>query len=149
MLRRSVVLSMVLACAGCSLSPHSEGDDMRVTMVAYANALRWQGFDQAVKYVDPETLKQHPLTPLDLERYKQVRVVSYMEQNPVPAGEHEVTQIVEIGILNINTQTERQIIDRQLLAIRRENQALAPCFGPAGHHSALIANIDSLRRAAR
>ena len=83
MLRRSVLLLMVLACTGCSLSPHSEGDDMRVTMVAYANALRWQGFDQAVEYVDPETLKKHPLTPLDMERYKQVRWC-YMEQNPVP-----------------------------------------------------------------
>jgi hypothetical protein len=114
MVRRSVALLMVLACTGCGMNPHSEGDDMRVTMVAYANALRWQGFDQAVKYVDPDTLKEHPLTPLDMERFKQVRVVSYMEQNPVPAGKHEVTQIVEIGVLNINTQTERQIVDRQL-----------------------------------
>jgi hypothetical protein len=114
MLRKTVFLLITLACAGCSLSPHSEGNDMSVTMVAYANALRWQGFDQAVKYVDPETLKEHPVTPLDLERYKQVRVVSYMEQNPVPAGPHEVSQIVEIGILNINTQAERQIVDRQL-----------------------------------
>lgn len=101
--------------AGCSaIDPQSEGQQMQVTMVAYANALRWGGFDQAVKYVDPDTLKEHPLTPLDMERYKQLRVVSYTEQAVVPAGKHEVTQIVEIGVLNVNTQSARQIVDHQL-----------------------------------
>ena len=114
MVRWLVSVLILLVCAGCgSLSPQSEGETMQATMAAYANALRWGGFDQAVKYVDPETLKDHPLTPLDMERYKQVRVVSYTEQAAVPAGKHEVTQIVEIGLLNVNTQTERQIVDRQ------------------------------------
>ena len=115
MLRLIPVVLMVALCAGCGgLSTQTEGDALQVTLTAYANALRWGGFDQAVKYVDPETLKQHPLTPLDLERYKQVRVVSYTEQPVVPSAKHEVTQIVEIGVLNVNTQTERALVDRQL-----------------------------------
>ena len=115
MKRWIVPMFAVLAGGGCgSISPQSEGETMQATMAAYSNALRWGGFDQAVKYVDPDTLKEHPLTSLDMERYKQVRVVSYTEQAPVPAGKHEVTQIVEIGLLNVNTQTERQIVDRQL-----------------------------------
>ncbi len=112
-----VLLVELLAalCTGCStLTTPTEGDALRATLTAYANALRWNGFDQAVKYVDPETLKAHPLTPLDLERYKQVSVVSYMEQPPVPSGKHEVTQLVQIGLLNNNTQTERQIVDHQV-----------------------------------
>jgi hypothetical protein len=32
----------------------------------------------------------------------------------VPSAKHEVTQIVEIGVLNVNTQTERALVDRQL-----------------------------------
>lgn len=115
MFRRVLAFLLISSCAGCgTLSTQSEGDALQVTLTAYANALRWGGFDQAMKYVDPETLKQHPITELDLERYKQVRVVSYSERPVVPAGKHEVSQIVEIGVMNVNTQTERTIVDRQL-----------------------------------
>jgi hypothetical protein len=115
MLRLMPLLLFALLCVGCeTLSTQTEGQSLQVTLTAYANALRWGGFDQAVKYVDPETLKQHPLTPLDLERYKQVSVISYSEQAVVPVSKHEVSQLVEIGVLNVNTQTERAIVDRQL-----------------------------------
>jgi hypothetical protein len=115
MLRWIVPIVAFVLCAGCqTLTTQSEGDALPTTLTAYANALRWGGFDQALKYVDPETLKQHPITSLDLERYKQVRVVSYMEQPVVPVAKHEVSQLVEISVLNINTQASRSIVDRQL-----------------------------------
>ncbi len=115
MFRRVPLFLLFSLCAGCGgLSTQTEGDALQVTLTAYANALRWGGFDQAMKYVDPETLKQHPITELDLERYKQVSVVSYSERPIVPVGKHEVSQIVEIGVMNVNTQTERSIVDRQL-----------------------------------
>ena len=114
-MRWIVLIVAFVLCAGCqTLTTQSEGDALRTTLTAYANALRWGGFDQALKYVDPETLKQHPITPLDLERYKQVRVVSYMEQPVVPVAKHEVSQLVDISVLNINTQSSRAIVDRQL-----------------------------------
>ena len=115
MLRWTLLLVTFVLCAGCqTLTTQTEGDALRTTLTAYANALRWGGFDQAFKYVDPDTLKQHPISSLDLERFKQVRVVSYMEQPIVPVSKHEISQRVEIGILNINTQSERAIVDRQL-----------------------------------
>ena len=115
MLRWIFPIVAFVLCTGCqTLTTQSEGDALPTTLTAYANALRWGGFDQAFKYVDPETLKQHPITPLDLERYKQVRVVSYMEQPLVPVAKHEVSQLVEISILNVNTQSSRTIVDRQL-----------------------------------
>ncbi len=107
-----VVASLVAGCGG--MATHSENQALQVTLVAYANAVRWRGFDEALKYVDPQTLKAHPLTPLDLERYRQVRVASYTEQPVVPLGKHEVQQTVEIGIVNVHTQTERTIVDRQI-----------------------------------
>ncbi len=115
MLRVIPLFFLVALCAGCGgLSTQTEGDALRTTLSAYENALRWGGFDQAVKYIDPETLKQHPLTELDVERYKQFRVISYTEQPPVPAAKHEISQIVEVGVVNVNTQIERTVIDRQL-----------------------------------
>lgn len=114
MLRRLSFL-LLLVCAGCGeMSPHSKLDMLNTTLNAYANALRWGDFEQATKYVDPETLAKHPLSELDKERYKQVRVASYNERPYVSVGENEIQQIVEIGILNINTQTERTIVDTQL-----------------------------------
>ena len=114
MLRRLFLL-LLLLCAGCGeMSPQSRVDKLNTTLNAYANALRWGDFEQALKYVDPETQLKHPLSELDRERYKQVRVASYNERPYVPIGKNEIQQVVEIGILNVNTQTERTIIDTQL-----------------------------------
>jgi len=101
--------------AGCtSMNHQSENRALELTLNAYANAIRWGDTQQMLVFVDPDTLKAHPLSELDLQRYKQIRFVSYIEQPPIPAGPHEVKQVVKIAVLNINTQTEREIIDHQL-----------------------------------
>src|SRR5581483_7824198 len=106
-MKRLLAIGLLLVCAGCGeMSTHSKSDVLTTTLLAYANALRWGDFEQAQSFVDPETLKTHPLSEIDRERYKQVRVASYNERPVVPVGHDEVQQIVEIGILNVNTQTE-------------------------------------------
>ncbi|MGH8121538.1 MAG: hypothetical protein ACREPT_02070, partial [Rudaea sp.] len=65
-------------------------------------------------FVDPQTLKAHPLTRLDLDRYAQVRVTGYDEQPLRPDGELQMKQTVEIGLVNNNTQSVRSILDRQV-----------------------------------
>jgi hypothetical protein len=109
------IMFLALCAAGCSsMSTQSESRALETTLVAYANAVRWGDFEQALAFVDKETLKEHPLSAIDMERYKQVKVAAYTEQPPVPAGAHEVRQIVQISLVNINTQTERSIVDKQL-----------------------------------
>jgi len=49
-----------------------------------------------------------------MERYHQVQVTGYLEQKAMPVGENEVRQLVEIGLVNVNSQAARSIIDRQL-----------------------------------
>ena len=115
MLRLIPPTMFLVLCAGCgTMSTQSEGRTLQTTLVAYANAVRWGDFEQALAFVDKETLKEHPLSSIDMERYKQVKVASYAEQPAVPAGPHEVRQIVQISLININTQTERSIVDKQL-----------------------------------
>jgi hypothetical protein len=113
---RLIPPTMFLAlCAGCgTMSTQSENRGLETTLVAYANAVRWGDFEQALAFVDKETLKEHPLSSVDMERYKQVKVAAYTERPPVLAGPHEVRQIVQISLVNINTQTERSIVDNQL-----------------------------------
>jgi hypothetical protein len=114
LLRTAVVLLLALGTGCGSLAKHSENESLSTTLLAYANIVRWGDFEQALTFVDAQSLKDHPLSSIDMERYKQVKVASYNEQPPVPAGPHEVRQTVEIGIVNINTQIERNIIDKQL-----------------------------------
>ncbi|MDR3387139.1 MAG: hypothetical protein P4L92_08820 [Rudaea sp.] len=115
-LMRAALLLPLLLVTGCGgmVSKHSENESLTTTLLAYANVVRWGDFAQAVSFVDPQTLKDHPLSSVDMERYKQVKVVGYTERPAVPAGPHEVRQIVEIGIVNINTQVERSVLDNQL-----------------------------------
>jgi hypothetical protein len=106
---------VAMLSAGCATMAHeSETRALQTTLVAYANAIRWGDIQQAVPFVDPETLKQHPLTPLDLQRYKQVHIGSYIEQPVIPVAPHEVRQVVKISLVNVNTQIERDIVDNQL-----------------------------------
>jgi uncharacterized protein YceK len=114
-MKRSIPLLLVALCTGCgSVGQHSKSDSLQTTLMAYASVIRWGDMEQAVKYVDPQTLKDHPVTSIDLERFKQVRIAAYDEQPPVPTGKGQVTQIVKIDIVNINSQTERTIVDKQL-----------------------------------
>ncbi|MBS0557584.1 MAG: hypothetical protein JSR27_09265 [Proteobacteria bacterium] len=112
--------SLVLICgfallAGCaSMNAQSESRALELTLTAYANAIRWGDISQAIPFVDPETLKKHPLSDLDIARYKQVHFASYNEQPAVPVGAHQVRQVVKISLVNVNTQVERSIVDNQL-----------------------------------
>lgn len=84
------------------------------TLSSYAAAIRWGHMDDALGFVDPEVLKKHPVTALDLARYQQVQVSVYSESAPVHINDNEVSQVVEIGLVNINTQAARSIVDKQL-----------------------------------
>jgi hypothetical protein len=113
---RTIVLSCSLALlAACTaITSQSESRALQLTLNAYANAIRWGDINQAIPFVDPETLKKHPVTDLDIQRYKQVHFAAYTEQPIVPVGPHEVRQVVQISLVNINTQVERSIVDNQL-----------------------------------
>lgn len=108
------VLSAALVAA-CSMnnikSKESILDD---TLKTYAATMRWGDMTQGLGFVDPAYLQAHPMTDLDLARYKQVRVTAYDDQPAAPVSETEVRQTVEIGLVNVNTQAARSVIDNQV-----------------------------------
>lgn len=112
LLRRFVIVVLIGLLSGCNTK--ADKDLLQTTLENYAATIRWGNFEDAVGYVDPETLKAHPLSALDLARYHQVRVTAYNEQPYKPVGEMEARQVVEIGIVNNNTQVMRSFVDRQL-----------------------------------
>ena len=113
---RTILLAcgFALLAGGTAMTAQSEDRALELTRNAEANASRGGDISQAIPFVDPETLKKHPLSQLDIDRYKQVHFATYNEQPPVPVGPHEVRQVVKISLVNVNTQVERSIVDNQL-----------------------------------
>ena len=112
MLRLLGLLFAFCLLAGCS-APGSRGDLLNATLESYAATIRWGNIEDAASFVDPETLKLHPLTDIDRQRFAQVRVSGYSAQPTRPLGESEVGQTVEIVLTNNNTQSVRSVLDRQ------------------------------------
>lgn len=108
-----ILLSSMLLLAGCATDKRS--DTLNRTMIEYANAVRWNGFEAAEQFVDPKVRAAHPLTALDHERFKQIQVSGYDDgDGPVAAGPNEVRQVVQISLTNVHTQNVRTVVDHQL-----------------------------------
>lgn len=107
------VLVVLLLLGGCATQKGKREKSLDLILSRYASALRWNSFEDGFQFVDPEWLKAHPLTSVDIQRYRQVRVSSYNANPPVPTGPDDVEQLVQIGVINEHSQSERSIIDRQ------------------------------------
>ncbi|GLQ98477.1 hypothetical protein [Dyella mobilis] len=107
-----ILFLTVLLLSGCATDKRS--DALSRTMIEYANAVRWDGFEAAERFVDPKVRNAHPLTDLDLARFKQVQVSDYDDGNgPIPVSPNEIRQVVHISLTNIHTQSVRTIVDHQ------------------------------------
>lgn len=109
----SILLMLsILLLAACATKDRS--NSLTTTLSSYAGVLRWGDIASAAQFVDPEVRAKHPLTALDLARYKQIRVTDYNDDaGPVPISQTDVQQTVKISLVNIHTQAERSIIDHQ------------------------------------
>ncbi|KRE96646.1 hypothetical protein ASG87_16450 [Frateuria sp. Soil773] len=115
-MRRLPLLLTLLAAVllgGCASDQRNQA--LIHTLNAYANTLRWGDFSTALQFVDPKERAAHPPSALDMERYKQLKVSDYNDDaGPQPSGENEVRQVVQINLVNLHTQSERSVIDRQV-----------------------------------
>ena len=114
-LRGSIaVMGLILLMVALPAVAKSREKILTETLRTYAATIRWGSIEQAETFIDPAYRSAHPLTQLDLDRYKQVRITNYNDSAPVPVNDDEVDQTVEIGIVNIHTQEARSFIDRQV-----------------------------------
>ena len=106
---------LAAACADMSMQ-HMQSKEtiLEDTLKNYAATIRWGDMLQAQAFVDPAYRQAHPLSDLDMQRYRQVQVTAYNDQPAAPFNENEVAQTGEIGLVNVNTQAARSIIDRQV-----------------------------------
>lgn len=105
----ALVLALLAACGG-SLGGTRRTD----AMTEYAAAVRWNDFDAAWAFVDPVVRAERPLSDLERERFRQVQVTGYDVRNRIITPDGLVLeQVVEIRLVNRNTQVERTLTDHQ------------------------------------
>ena len=109
-----LVIALLLLVSALPATAKSREKILTETLRTYAATIRWGSIEQAESFVDPAYRATHPLTAIELERFKQVRITYYNDTAPVPVNDYEVRQSVEIGLVNIHTQEARSIIDRQV-----------------------------------
>lgn len=100
-------LLALLAASGCATAGPDRADALRSAQYAWSAAIRWGDFEGAWTLVDPAYRAAHPMTPLELERYGQVQVSAYHELGQ-SVGDGTATRPVEIGVVNRNTQLQRE-----------------------------------------
>jgi hypothetical protein len=106
-----VMLSMLLL-GGCATDQRN--DALTTTLKAYASTVRWGDFPTALQFVDPKVRESQSPSKLEMARYQQYKVSGYDDgKGPMPNGKDEVTQVVQINLVNVNTQHERSVTDHQ------------------------------------
>jgi len=110
-----LVVALIALLTACAVEQMRNKETiLEETLKTYAATIRWGDMTQAIAFVDPKYREAHPMTALDLARYKQVQVTAYNDAPATPISDNEVRQVVEIGLVNVNTQTARSIVDKQI-----------------------------------
>ena len=110
--RWSIAWLVLLAVTACSGAP-SKLNPRDAALTEYGAALRWNEFDRALAFVDPEVRLSQPMTDLERERLKQIQVTGYEVKSSQPNEDGSISQVVEIRLISKNTQVERVLTDRQ------------------------------------
>lgn len=100
---------LLISCAGTGPDNHK----LDRTLYAYASAIRWGTLEDALQFIDPALVAQLTPSQLDRERAAQLKVTGYDVRGEQPVSGSELTQVVEIRLVNRHTQTERSVTDRQ------------------------------------
>ncbi len=91
----------------------SQRNKLVPTQEAYVAAVRWNDFDTAEGFIDPEYLRQQPITDLQRERYRQVQVSTYRERSNSVTADGDIERRVEVSVINRNTQAERTVVVKE------------------------------------
>jgi hypothetical protein len=114
-MRRIALLALALVVSllsGCATDVRNEA--LTNATNAYASAVRWGDWDGAQSFIDKDYAAEHPLSSIESSRLQQLRITGYDEgAGPRPDGDNEVVQVVQVNVVNINTQSERTVVDHQ------------------------------------
>ena len=112
MLRCVLILLATLLLAACA-GRGGSASKLQETLYAYQSTIRWGDLSGALAFVDPDLREKQAPSALQERVLAQLQVAGYYVQGSQQTSEGEFEQIVEIRVVNRNTQVERSVIDRQ------------------------------------
>ena len=107
LLKTMLLLLSVLALAGCASG--TKTNELDKVQYAYSAAIRWGDFEGAWQLVDPEYRDAHPLSTLELERYKQIQVTGYRDLAAQATPDGIAVREIQVGMVNRHTLVERSL----------------------------------------
>ena len=110
--RFAFAAGLLFLLAGCATQQHSR-DLLTVTLYDYSGAIRWNRPDVAAKWLDPKIPAIH-VKPIDLERFAQVQITGYEVKGSEQLSPEQYAQVVDVRLINVHTQAERVVVDRQI-----------------------------------
>ncbi len=107
--RLLVLFPLLIALGGCfSLSERTKENALENTLSKYRIAMRWGRWDTLMGF---RALKAPAMPDLNFDN---IRITAYeVRQPPVPVGEQEVAQVVEIQYVLNDQQRLRKLYDKQ------------------------------------
>ncbi|PNS08670.1 hypothetical protein [Solilutibacter silvestris] len=112
-LRTLLLLLGLLATACAGAGTRAKANALDKAQYAYSATMRWGDIRGAWAQQDPAWRAAHPLTDLELERYKQLQVTSYQVLDSTGGDPDEAMRTIEIGIANRNTMAARTVTYRE------------------------------------
>lgn len=106
----TAVLLLVAGVAQADGPSRSQRAKLAPTQDAYTAAVRWNDFEAAERFLDPQYLQTQPVTDLQRERYKQVQVSAYRERASTAGADGSIERRMEISVINRNTLAERTVM---------------------------------------
>ena len=107
LLKTMLLLLSMLALAGCASG--QKMSELQKVQYAYSAAVRWGDFEGAWHLVDPEYREAHPLSELELERYKQIQVTAYRDLGAQAMPDGLEMREIQVGVVNRHTLVERSL----------------------------------------
>ena len=112
-LTQALALLCLLALGACA-STGTQRNKLDHAVYAWSGAIRWGDFEGAMNLIDPEVREKVELTPLQLERYKQIQISSYRDMGTSTDMEAGTSvRDIEIGVINRHTMAERVVRYRE------------------------------------
>jgi hypothetical protein len=105
---------MLLTAPAGAASKRSQNKQLEIALSKYSSAIRWSEFEMAWGYVEPKYREENPLSDLEKERFKQIQISGYEVKSRDTMEDGSVEQLVEIRLINRNTQADRSVIDTQI-----------------------------------
>lgn len=110
---RSAIIGLLAILLGACAGVGSQQNALTETMFHYAAAVRWGEVEQIMAFHDPKVLADRPPEPLELDRWRQLRVTGYRSRGLEPQPDGSVIQFVQIEFVNRHTQTSSAMVDRE------------------------------------